>query len=410
MKSNNELYISAEEAIKRFRNGEMLILTDHEKRENEGDFVIAAEFATPQAINTMITHGRGLVCVAITPARAKELKLSPQVAENTALHHTAFTVSVDAVEGTTTGISTFDRAVTIQKIIDPNCQPDDLGRPGHVFPLVAQHGGVVVRPGHTEAVVDLAKMAGLYPAGVLCEILDDDGSMARREKLEQLAAELNLKICSVEDLIHYRYCNEMLVERAVDVQLPTEFGDFKLFYYENVYNPKEYHLALVKGEPKTDEATLIRVHSECVTGDIFGSLRCDCGPQLHSALEKIEKEGSGVILYMKQEGRGIGLKNKLHAYKLQEQGLDTVEANLALGFDADLRNYWFAAQMLKDLGISSVRVMTNNPRKINELTKYGIQVVERVPLEIKPNKINERYLQTKATKLGHLLHKQYQEI
>lgn len=406
----DSVFVNTDEAIRRFQNGEMLILTDHEKRENEGDFVIAAEFATPEMINLMITRGRGLVCLSITAERAKALNLSPQATDNTALHKTAFTVSVDALEGTTTGISTHDRSVTIRKMIDPNCQPEDLGRPGHVFPLVANPGGVLVRPGHTEAVVDLAKSAGLFPAGVLCEILDDDGSMARLPRLEKLAAELNLKICSVEDLIQYRYKNEKLIHRIVDVQLPSSLGDFDFYYYESLVNPNEFHVALVKGELSEMKNPLVRVHSECLTGDVFGSMRCDCGDQLHQALEEIEKDGSGILIYLKQEGRGIGLKNKILAYRLQEKGMDTVEANNALGFEADLRNYWFAAQILSDLGVRNIRLLTNNPDKITELQKYGVEVVKRAPIEITPNRVNERYLRTKAEKLGHILHASFHEV
>ncbi len=393
----SSVFVTAEEAIAAYQNGEMLILIDDEDRENEGDFVMAAEFVTPDAINFMVTHGRGLVCVSITEERAKVLDLPMMVSQNSALLGTAFTVSVDAVEDTTTGISTSDRAETIRVMLDEDTRPEDLGRPGHIFPLVANSGGVLVRPGHTEAVVDLAKAAGCKPAGVLCEILATDGTMARLPQLMTLAEQFGLKIASVEDVVKYRQRNETLIEEVTDVALPSRYGDFNLSFFENILNPAEYHMALTKGRWKKEEPVLIRVHSECMTGDTFGSLRCDCGNQLHSALYAIEENGSGVILYMKQEGRGIGLANKLRAYNLQDQGKDTVEANEALGFKADLREYWFAVQMLKYMGITRVKLMTNNPRKVDALKQYGIDVVERVPLLVGANPSNEKYL------LGHLI-------
>lgn len=397
------VFVNAEEAIAAFRRGEMLILIDDEDRENEGDLVVAAEHATPENINFMAVHGRGLVCVSITPARAEALDLPPMVRDNSALLGTAFTVSVDAVHGTTTGISAFDRSVTIKTLIDPEARPKDLARPGHVFPLVANPDGVLARPGHTEAVVDLARAAGCAPAGVLCEILDDDGSMARLPRLIRLAEQFNLKIASVGDLIQYRRKNERLVRKLTDVHLPNVYGDFDLHFYESTLNSREHHLAFLTGTVEAEEPLLVRIHSECLTGDTFGSLRCDCGAQLEAALQQIEQAGKGALLYLKQEGRGIGLANKILAYKLQDQGKDTVEANEALGFKADLREYWFAAQMLRDLGIRRVRLLTNNPRKVAALEQYGITVSERIPLVIHANPANERYLRTKKEKLGHLI-------
>ncbi len=401
------LFVSAEEAIEAFRKGEMLILIDDEEREDEGDLVMAAEYATPEAVNFMVTHGRGLVCVSLTVERAHELKLRPMVARNTALLHTAFTESVDVCHGVTTGISAYDRAATIQALIDPETRPEDLARPGHVFPLIANPGGVIMRPGHTEAVVDLARSAGIFPAGVLCEILDDDGRMAKLPALKKLAREHHLKIATVADLIHYRCRNETLVQEVTDVHLPSAYGDFQLHLFQNRFNPHENHLALVKGELSGEEPVLVRVHSECLTGDTFGSHRCDCGDQLHHALQEINKIGRGAVLYLKQEGRGIGLANKILAYKLQDEGKDTVEANEALGFKADLREYWFAAQMLKALGVHKIKLMTNNPRKVDDLAKYGIVVTERIPILVNPNPSNIHYLLTKGEKLGHFIEKKH---
>ncbi len=397
------VFVTAAEAIELFKKGEILILIDDEDRENEGDFILAAERVTPQAIDFMAKYGRGLVCLSITEERAKQLQLAPMVSNNSALLGTAFTVSVDAVEGTTTGISAFDRAVTVQKMIDPNATPEDLARPGHLFPLVANSGGVLARPGHTEAVVDIAKAAGMTPSGVLCEILDDDGTMARLPKLIKIAEEFGLKIGSVRDIVNYRLRSETLVRKITDVDLPSSHGNFHLHLYESTLDSQENHLAMVKGNVDDGEPVLIRIHSECLTGDILGSMRCDCGDQLHIAMHRIEETGRGAVLYLRQEGRGIGLANKILAYKLQDDGKDTVEANEALGFKADLREYWFAAQMLKDLGIRKVRLMTNNPRKIEELTRHNIEVVERVPILVDANPANERYLLTKEKKLGHIL-------
>ncbi|RMF57299.1 MAG: bifunctional 3,4-dihydroxy-2-butanone-4-phosphate synthase/GTP cyclohydrolase II [Calditrichaeota bacterium] len=397
--------VSVEEAIEAFRNGEMLILIDDEEREDEGDLVLAAEHVTPEKINFMITHGKGLVCVALTEERAQELKLRPMVARNTALLNTAFTESVDVIHGVTTGISAYDRAETVKALVDSNTRPEDLARPGHVFPLIAHPGGVIMRPGHTEAVVDLARIAGIAPAGVLCEIVDENGTMAKLPSLLKLAEEFNLKVATVADIIRFRCQKETLIEKVTDVQLPTAYGDFQLYLFQNRFNSQEHHLALVKGDLRGEEPVLIRVHSECLTGDTFGSLRCDCGDQLHHALQQINKVGRGAVLYLKQEGRGIGLANKILAYKLQDEGKDTVEANEALGFKADLREYWFAAQMLKELGVQQVRLMTNNPRKVNDLEKYGIEVVERVPIIIHPNPNNKHYLLTKGLKLGHFIEK-----
>ncbi len=395
-------FATVEEVLEDLRNGRMIIIVDDEDRENEGDLMVAAQFATPEAINFMTRHARGLVCVAMTGERLDQLKLPMMVdpKENTTPYGTAFTVSVEAREGVTTGISAHDRARTIQALIDPRTRPDDLVRPGHVFPLRAREGGVLVRAGHTEAAVDLTRLAGLYPAGVICEILDEDGSMARLPRLEALAREHNLKIVSVAQIIAYRLQRERLVERVAAADLPTEHGRFRVIVYRNRLNGEE-HVALVKGVISGDEPVLVRVHSKCLTGDTFHSLRCDCGQQLETAMEMIEAEGKGVLLYMNQEGRGIGLANKIKAYALQDQGLDTVEANRRLGFPPDLRNYGIGAQILVDLGVRKMRLMTNNPRKIVGLEGYGLEVVERVPIPVTPNEYNREYLRTKQRKLGH---------
>ncbi|WP_297197165.1 bifunctional 3,4-dihydroxy-2-butanone-4-phosphate synthase/GTP cyclohydrolase II [Thermanaeromonas sp.] len=390
-----------EEALEDIRQGKMVVVVDDPDRENEGDLVVAAEKVTPEIINFMATYGRGLICMPIIGQRLDELELGPMVAENTEAQGTAFTVSVDAAE-VTTGISAYERALTIKKIIDPNTKPSDLRRPGHVFPIRAKEGGVLKRAGHTEAAVDLARLAGLYPAGVICEIMNDDGSMARVPQLMEFCRRHNLKIITIADLIQYRRRTEKLIRRVAEAHLPTRYGEFRAIAYEDILE-KKGHLALVKGTVDDGQPVLVRVHSECLTGDVFGSLRCDCGEQLERALRLIEAEGRGVLLYMRQEGRGIGLLNKIKAYKLQEEGKDTVEANEALGFPPDLRDYGIGAQILADLGIRELRLLTNNPRKIAGLEGYGLKVVERVPLEIKPNGINRRYLQVKKEKLGHWL-------
>lgn len=390
-----------EEAIEDIRQGKMVVMVDDEDRENEGDLVMAAEMATPEAINFMATYGRGLVCVPMTRDRIHALKLEPMVTNNTDPHQTAFTVSVDCVKSTT-GISAFERAQTINCLVSPNSKPTDLHRPGHIFPLQAREGGVLVRAGHTEGSVDLARLAGLQPAGVICEIMNDDGTMARVPDLLLFVEKHNLKFITLKDLIAYRRQSEKIIERVVSINLPTEYGNFRTVGYRSVLDQKE-HLALVKGTVDDGKPVLVRVHSECLTGDVFHSRRCDCGDQLTAALEEIECEGRGVLLYMRQEGRGIGLLNKLKAYKLQEEGKDTVEANLALGFEDDLRDYGVGAQILADLGISKVRLMTNNPRKIVGLEGYGLKVVERVPIEIQSKPENSVYLFTKKAKMGHIL-------
>ncbi|MGB9663196.1 MAG: bifunctional 3,4-dihydroxy-2-butanone-4-phosphate synthase/GTP cyclohydrolase II [Moorellaceae bacterium] len=390
-----------EEAIQDIKEGKMVVVVDDEDRENEGDVVAAAEKVTPEIINFMATHARGLICMPVHGKRLDELELGLMVSDNTETQGTAFTVSVDAAE-VTTGISAYERALTVKKIIDPKTRPQDLRRPGHIFPLRAREGGVLKRAGHTEAAVDLARLAGLYPAGVICEIMNDDGTMARVPQLMEFCRRHGLKIITIADLIQYRRRTEKLIRRVAETNLPTRYGHFRAIAYEDILE-KQGHLALVKGQVDDGRPVLVRVHSECLTGDVFGSYRCDCGEQLERALAMIEAEGRGVVLYMRQEGRGIGLLNKIKAYKLQEEGKDTVEANEALGFPADLRDYGIGAQILVDLGVKELRLLTNNPRKIAGLEGYGLRVVERVPLEIKPNGINQRYLETKKAKLGHLL-------
>ncbi len=396
-------FSNIEEVIADIRHGKMVIIVDDEDRENEGDLVCAASKITPEIINFMATHGRGLICAPISQDAAERLGLPLMVRRNTESHGTNFTVAVDAADGVTTGISAADRAKTVQVLANPLSEPRDLVRPGHILPLQAKQGGVLRRAGHTEAAVDLARLAGLEPAGVICEILNEDGTMARLPQLMQFAEKHQLRIGTIAALIEYRRSEEKLVERIEKIQMPTDFGTFDLIIYASTLNPDEHHLALVKGDILPDEPVLVRVHSECLTGDVFGSRRCDCGSQLHSALAQIEEAGKGVLVYMRQEGRGIGLANKIRAYKLQEEGLDTVEANERLGFGSDLRDYGMGAQILYDLGVRKIRLMTNNPRKVVGLDGHKLEIVEKVPIRTIPNEHNERYLDTKRDKLGHLL-------
>jgi 3,4-dihydroxy 2-butanone 4-phosphate synthase/GTP cyclohydrolase II len=398
-------FSTIEEAIEDIRSGKMVIVCDAEDRENEGDLTLAAQFATPEAINFMAKEGRGLICLALEPTRCDELGLDLMAAKNESPFQTAFTVSVEAREGVTTGISAHDRARTIQVAIDPRSTPHDLVQPGHIFPLKAKSGGVLERAGQTEAGVDLARLAGVTPAGVICEIMNDDGTMARVPDLEKFCAKHDMKMVTVADLIEYRRRQDKLVQREVEVKLPTAYGDFKAVAYRSMVDNK-HHIALVKGDVEGQSDVLVRVHSECLTGDVFRSMRCDCGEQLESALSMIEAEGSGVLLYLAQEGRGIGLLNKLHAYKLQEEGLDTVDANLKLGLPADLRDYGIGAQILVDLGLTTIRIMTNNPKKIIGLEGYGLEVTSQVPIEHVPNEHNLAYLRAKKDRMGHLLHHQ----
>jgi 3,4-dihydroxy 2-butanone 4-phosphate synthase/GTP cyclohydrolase II len=390
-----------EEALADLKAGKVVIVVDDEDRENEGDFITAAENVTPEVINFMATHGRGLICAAVTEQRARELQLELMVSKNTSAHETAFTVSIDLLGfGCTTGISASDRAKTIQALVNPEMKPQNFGRPGHIFPLIAKNGGVLRRTGHTEATVDLARLAGFKSCGALVEIMNEDGTMARLHDLMKIAERFSLKIVSIKDLIAYRLQNESIVEKQVEVEMPTQWGNFKLIAFKQTTTGYE-HLALYKGTWNKDEPVLVRVHSSCATGDIFGSCRCDCGPQLHKAMEMIEKAGKGVLVYMNQEGRGIGLLNKLQAYKLQEQGLDTVEANVKLGFKPDERDYGVGAQILRSLGVGKIKLMTNNPKKRAGLIGYGLEIVENVPIEIKSNLHNTLYLKTKKEKLGH---------
>jgi len=389
-----------EEGIKDIKDGKILIVVDDEDRENEGDFICAAEKITPEIVNFMITHGRGLLCAPLTEERCAELDLDMQVSNNTSVHATPFTVSIDKLEGCTTGVSAQDRAATLRALCDSFSKPDTFGRPGHIFPLRAKTRGVIRRAGHTEAAVDLARMAGLYPAGALIEIMNEDGTMARLPELLKIAKTHNLKIVSIADLIAYRIKSESLVEKGVEVKMPTAFGNFRLIPFRQISNGME-HVALIKGTWENDEPVLVRVHSSCITGDIFGSQRCECGEQLHKAMELIEKEGKGVIVYMNQEGRGIGLMNKIRAYKLQEEGMDTVDANIHLGFNADERDYGVGAQILRSLGVTKLKLMTNNPVKRIGLESYNLSIVENVPLIIKPNPHNKFYMETKKLRMGH---------
>lgn len=392
-----------EEAIADFREGKFVIVVDDEDRENEGDFIIAAEKITPEAVNFMLTHGRGVLCAPITEERCAELELEMQVSANTSIYETPFTVTVDLLPGCTTGVSMHDRAATIKALADPATKPTDLGRPGHLNPLRARSRGVLRRAGHTEATVDLARLAGLYPAGALIEIINEDGTMARMPQLMEVSKRFGIKIISIKDLIAYRLEKESLVEKGVEVNMPTQYGNFRLIPFRQISNGME-HMALIKGTWKKDEPVLVRVHSSCMTGDILGSYRCDCGDQLHKAMEMVNEAGKGVIVYMNQEGRGIGLMNKMAAYKLQEEGYDTVDANLHLGFDADERDYGVGAHILRELGVTKMKLMTNNPIKRVGLESYGLEITENVPIEITPNQYNEAYLRTKKERMGHTLH------
>lgn len=391
-----------DEALIDIRDGKFIIVVDDEDRENEGDFICAAEKVTADMVNFMVTHGRGVVCAPLSEERCDELELDMQVDKNTSMHSTPFTVSIDLLEGCTTGVSAADRAATLRALANPISQPDTFGRPGHIFPLRAKNKGVLRRAGHTEAAVDLARLAGLYPAGALIEIMNEDGTMARMPQLMEIADKFSLKIITIKDLIAYRLKTESLVEMGEKVNMPTKYGDFKLIPFRQLSNGME-HVALIKGEWQKDEPILVRVHSSCITGDIFGSLRCECGDQLHKAMQLIEKEGKGVIVYMNQEGRGIGLMNKMRAYKLQEEGMDTVDANLHLGFNADERDYGVGAQILREIGVTKFRLMSNNPVKRIGLEAYGLSIVENVALEIEPNKYNAFYMQTKKNRMGHNL-------
>ncbi len=403
MKSVSKSGLSTiESAVEDFRKGKIIIVVDDEDRENEGDMIFSAEKSTPELVNFLVRHARGLICVPMEGKRLEELDVEMMTNYNTSLHETAFTISVDYLIGTTTGISAFDRHKTIKALIGKKTKPSDLGKPGHVFPLRSETGGVLKRAGHTEAAVDLAKLAGHYPAGVLCEVMKENGEMARLPELMEIAEKFKLKVISIRDLIQYRLRKDILVEKLTNASLPSRFGNFNINVYRSLVDNKE-HVALVKGNIKTKEPVLVRVHSECMTGDIFGSLRCDCRDQLTKSMEKIEKEGRGVLLYMRQEGRGIGLVNKIKAYKLQDNGKDTVEANIELGFKADLRDYGIGAQILRDLGVKKINLLTNNPKKIVGLNGYGLEVVNRIPIEVEANHINVKYLRTKRDKMGHMI-------